>query len=273
MPFGVKPCSGLVYNSHNLSDDSYTSLVKDIRGWRGHVWLCYVSLFKETFFCYSILFISMVTYDSCCWKTTNTYLSVYVGRQAHTFVSRTVDTFPCGTERVKTFQTSCVQEQQGAGCGAVRVPPAVYCYICGKMFGTRSIGIHEPQCLDRWRQDNEQLPAHQRRADPVKPQTRESARPGHSLRVFRSFALSISLSSFSFLLTFHPFYFSLVPSSCRFNSVTVSDWAACCMTGVHFPAGHDFSLCHYCSHWEPSTILCDGYRCYFLGGKVARACS
>jgi hypothetical protein len=76
--------------------------------------------------------------------------------------------------------TWCQQEQQEAGSsssssgvGAVKVPPAVYCYICGKMFGTRSIGIHEPQCLDKWRIENEKLPAHQKRSEPIRPQSRE----------------------------------------------------------------------------------------------------
>ena len=86
----------------------------------------------------------------------------------------------CDMERAKIW-TWCQQEQQDAGSsssssgsgGAAKVPPAVYCYICGKMFGTRSIGIHEPQCLDKWRLENEKLPAHQRRSEPIKPQSRE----------------------------------------------------------------------------------------------------
>ncbi|XP_069672603.1 uncharacterized protein [Periplaneta americana] len=86
-------------------------------------------------------------------------------------------------DRLEVHQRSCrpppgqvtkrstQQEQDDAGGGAVKVPPAVYCYICGKMFGTRSIGIHEPQCLEKWRLENEKLPAPQRRPEPLKPQT------------------------------------------------------------------------------------------------------
>jgi hypothetical protein len=66
------------------------------------------------------------------------------------------------------------QEDEGGSSGTVKGPPAVYCYICGKMFGTRSIAIHEPQCLERWRLENEKLPPLQRRSEPIKPQTRES---------------------------------------------------------------------------------------------------
>ncbi|XP_013411495.1 zinc finger protein 474 [Lingula anatina] len=49
-------------------------------------------------------------------------------------------------------------------------PPAVVCYICGREFGTRSISIHEPQCLKKWNLENQQLPKHQRRPPPQKPQ-------------------------------------------------------------------------------------------------------
>lgn len=45
----------------------------------------------------------------------------------------------------------------------------VLCYICGRMFGTRSISIHEPHCLERWRLENEKLPEHQRRQEPIRP--------------------------------------------------------------------------------------------------------
>jgi hypothetical protein len=74
----------------------------------------------------------------------------------------------------------CLQEQQDQGGsssssgGTMKGPPIVYCYICGKMFGTHSIAIHEPQCLEKWRLENEKLPPHQRRSEPIKPQTRES---------------------------------------------------------------------------------------------------
>jgi hypothetical protein len=81
-------------------------------------------------------------------------------------------------EMVKT-QLSLMQDQQdtdssSSSSGAVKVPPAVYCYICGRMFGTHSISIHETQCLDKWRKENDKLPEHQRRPEPMKPQTRES---------------------------------------------------------------------------------------------------
>uniref|UniRef100_A0A8C5RXZ2 Zinc finger protein 475 n=1 Tax=Laticauda laticaudata TaxID=8630 RepID=A0A8C5RXZ2_LATLA len=51
----------------------------------------------------------------------------------------------------------------------IRRPPTVICYICSREYGTHSIGIHEPQCLKKWHIENNQLPKHLRRAEPVKP--------------------------------------------------------------------------------------------------------
>ncbi|XP_063862854.1 muscle M-line assembly protein unc-89-like isoform X4 [Scylla paramamosain] len=48
--------------------------------------------------------------------------------------------------------------------------PTVVCYICGREFGTMSIGIHEPQCLKKWRVENENLPPELRRQEPRKPE-------------------------------------------------------------------------------------------------------
>ncbi|VEL31280.1 unnamed protein product, partial [Protopolystoma xenopodis] len=48
-------------------------------------------------------------------------------------------------------------------------PITVVCYICGREFGTQSIDIHEPQCLKKWHNENDQLPKSRRRQPPVKP--------------------------------------------------------------------------------------------------------
>jgi endogenous inhibitor of DNA gyrase (YacG/DUF329 family) len=48
--------------------------------------------------------------------------------------------------------------------------PTVYCYICGRQFGSKSIDIHQPQCLKKWHLQNDKLPKSQRRAAPVKPE-------------------------------------------------------------------------------------------------------
>ncbi|EDO38612.1 predicted protein, partial [Nematostella vectensis] len=49
-------------------------------------------------------------------------------------------------------------------------PRSVVCYICGREFGTKSIGIHEPQCLKKWEIENRKLPKHLQRPLPIKPQ-------------------------------------------------------------------------------------------------------
>ncbi|XP_053788834.1 zinc finger protein 474 isoform X1 [Vidua chalybeata] len=54
----------------------------------------------------------------------------------------------------------------------IRRPPTVICYICGREYGTKSISIHEPQCLKKWHQENDNLPKHLRRPEPKKPEVR-----------------------------------------------------------------------------------------------------
>lgn len=51
-----------------------------------------------------------------------------------------------------------------------RKPPSVVCYICGREYGTKSIAIHEPQCLKKWHTENDKLPLSKRRPEPKKPQ-------------------------------------------------------------------------------------------------------
>uniref|UniRef100_A0A1I7XF53 Zinc finger protein 474 n=1 Tax=Heterorhabditis bacteriophora TaxID=37862 RepID=A0A1I7XF53_HETBA len=52
---------------------------------------------------------------------------------------------------------------------AQRPAPTVFCYICGRQYGTMSISIHEPKCLEKWHIENNKLPKKQRRQAPVKP--------------------------------------------------------------------------------------------------------
>lgn len=40
------------------------------------------------------------------------------------------------------------------------------CYLCGRQFGSQSIAIHEPKCLEKWNRENDQLPPHLRRKPP-----------------------------------------------------------------------------------------------------------
>ena len=54
----------------------------------------------------------------------------------------------------------------------IRRPPTVVCYICGREYGTKSIAIHEPQCLKKWHNENNLLPKELRRPEPKKPEVR-----------------------------------------------------------------------------------------------------
>ncbi|CAF3845634.1 unnamed protein product [Rotaria sordida] len=57
--------------------------------------------------------------------------------------------------------------------GGTGQPPAmpkyVLCYVCGRKYGTQSIDIHEPQCLEKWHIENAKLPPNLRRPAPRKP--------------------------------------------------------------------------------------------------------
>ncbi|ETE63910.1 Zinc finger protein, partial [Ophiophagus hannah] len=89
---------------------------------------------------------------------------------------------PCHHSPTNTVGPTAAMGQTGASKGPdvasklqnaqspmIRRPPTVICYICGREYGTHSIGIHEPQCLKKWHIENNQLPKHLRRAEPVKP--------------------------------------------------------------------------------------------------------
>ena len=54
----------------------------------------------------------------------------------------------------------------------IRRPPTIVCYICGREYGTKSIAIHEPQCLKKWHNENNLLPKELRRPEPKKPEVR-----------------------------------------------------------------------------------------------------
>ena len=57
----------------------------------------------------------------------------------------------------------------------IKKPPSMVCYICGREFGTKSISIHEPQCLEKWKVQNNKMPPGQRRPEPKKPEVRKIA--------------------------------------------------------------------------------------------------
>ena len=48
-------------------------------------------------------------------------------------------------------------------------PRTVICYICGREFGSKSLPIHEPQCLRKWKNENSKLPRGLQKPMPRKP--------------------------------------------------------------------------------------------------------
>ncbi|VDL76858.1 unnamed protein product [Nippostrongylus brasiliensis] len=48
--------------------------------------------------------------------------------------------------------------------------PPVICYICGRQYGSLSIAIHEPKCLEKFHIENNKLPKNQRRSEPKRPE-------------------------------------------------------------------------------------------------------
>lgn len=72
------------------------------------------------------------------------------------------------TQRESTFTRN--EPKASAPTRAPQKPRTVFCYICGREFGSKSISIHEPQCMKKWEIENEKLPRNMRRPMPVKPQ-------------------------------------------------------------------------------------------------------
>ncbi len=56
------------------------------------------------------------------------------------------------------------------------MPKFVLCYVCGRKYGTQSIEIHEPQCLEQWHIENAKLPPNLRRPPPRKPDVHISSK-------------------------------------------------------------------------------------------------
>ena len=47
--------------------------------------------------------------------------------------------------------------------------PPVTCYICGRDFGSKSVGIHLTSCKKKWEAEQEKLPKKERRPIPAAP--------------------------------------------------------------------------------------------------------
>ncbi|XP_078253140.1 zinc finger protein 474-like [Rhinoraja longicauda] len=108
---------------------------------------------------------------------------------AAAFESANAQLIPCENcgrtfqpDRLFVHQKSCKPKEGGASFNTPkpsssyksppisRRPRTVVCYLCGREYGTTSISIHEPQCLQKWHIENDKLPRHLRRPEPKKPE-------------------------------------------------------------------------------------------------------
>lgn len=82
------------------------------------------------------------------------------------------------SKSVSSVRESSTLQSSIDGGSPIKMPPFMICYICGRKYGTKSLSIHEPQCLQKWRLENEQLPPQLRRPEPKKPEVRPIAGTG-----------------------------------------------------------------------------------------------
>ena len=75
----------------------------------------------------------------------------------------------CGNVSINFPYSQQQVKQKSSTEKMFRKPPSVVCYICGREYGTKSIAIHEPQCLKKWHTANDKLPPSKRRPEPKKP--------------------------------------------------------------------------------------------------------
>jgi len=92
-----------------------------------------------------------------------------------------------------------------------RLPKFVFCYICGRQFTDASLPIHEPQCLQKWHVQNNQLPRSERRPPPQKPQV--LAHTDHMTRYMHDSPRN-SEEVFAFIVVLVIVVFALSPSVC-----------------------------------------------------------
>lgn len=93
---------------------------------------------------------------------------------------------PSRTSSVKSSPKSDKDERPTSGGKSPMFP----CYLCGRLFTVNSIYIHEPQCLKKWKVENDKLPPSKRRSVPLKPDIKFTGEYSVCLNLkFHSFAI------------------------------------------------------------------------------------
>nr|CAH7729589.1 unnamed protein product [Callosobruchus chinensis] len=95
------------------------------------------------------------------------------------------------------------------------------CYLCGREFGSASLPLHEPKCLQKWERENATLPAHMRRKVPPKPDPNISKDEWNKLAWESS--QSTLMACHNCGRTFYPERLIVHQRSCRVPQVTMKN--------------------------------------------------
>ena len=136
---------------------------------------------------------------------------------------------PPSTSKPSTPRTNVIKssETSPSKYSSPRRPQTVVCYICGREFGSKSISIHEPQCLEKWKVQNNQLPRQQRRPVPRKPQSLSESSGGINPADYNEAAYQSAndqlLPCHNCGRTFAPDRLQVHQRSCRPKTATLSE--------------------------------------------------
>ncbi|XP_025831432.1 uncharacterized protein LOC108742023 [Agrilus planipennis] len=72
-------------------------------------------------------------------------------------------------ENVAKMNSRLNQDRNGNADLKTKGLRTLICYLCGRQYGTASLKLHEPKCIEKWHTENSKLPRHLRRALPQKP--------------------------------------------------------------------------------------------------------
>ncbi|XP_074032606.1 uncharacterized protein isoform X2 [Leptinotarsa decemlineata] len=93
------------------------------------------------------------------------------------------------------------------------------CYLCGREFGSASLPLHEPKCLEKWERENASLPTHLRRKPPPKPDATINREEWNKLAWDSAQSTLLSCSNCG--RTFYPDRLVVHQRSCKIPQVNV----------------------------------------------------
>ncbi|XP_060516992.1 zinc finger protein 474-like [Cylas formicarius] len=134
------------------------------------------------------------------------------------------------------------------------------CYICGREFGTASLSLHEPKCLQKWERENSKLPRNLQRKVPAKPDGATSHKEWNELAWESSQATLVPCRNCG--RTFYPDRLAVHQRSCRVQHISKNGSAdesssATSSSAISRPSSKSFEL--------PSSVKC--YVCGKMFGS------